>query len=599
MKKCNWVKNKYLVSLVLNLFFLIAAFIFNEIKYEVSDDFVMETILSGAYADNINPHMLFVNVLYGYVLKPMYFLFPGINWYTISLLIWGFIACIGFAILLCNSLDYSVAIFFDFLFLVTFSNDLYILIQFTKTAAMCCIVGSLLVMHGLFRRSKEETAGLKIIANKTELVIGFVLCVIGSWIRMYAIYLIAIFVLIIIIYEYVYYIKNFFKDKESRKILMKKTLIGIGIVGVIFGCYGINKASYKINADYKYYSEYTKVRAAIVDSADNGYEEYATDLQNIGITENDYYMLRSWNFSDPEYFTIEKLQEISNIIAKHNHKKKQSWQNIYDQYQWRKYASYPICMACIILFVVCILWNTKNWKWYVMPWCGTAALLVYFFIRGRVLYRLEYGIFAGTFMVLIYLCLNNLKRPPENKNATIAMLLIAMCGMIMHIPTYVPDSRYTDVEIEGRKWYIDDTYNDSGNYDVRKYRKVVNKADLSDGLIVEMRKHPENVYLLDFNTTIQSLYYDWSAFESLGRGYYKNFCYLSGVTMNFPDVNQFLKKMGIVNPIKDLVKKEVYLIDTVNSEIIVTYLREHYYPNVDIEWVKNIEGYDIWKLSEN
>ena len=69
--------------------------------------------------------------------------------------------------------------------------------------------------------------------------------------------------------------------------------------------------------------------------------------------------------------------------------------------------------------------------------------------------------------------------------------------------------------------------------------------------------------------------------------------------MNFPDVNQFLKKMGIVNPIKDLVKKEVYLIDTVNSEIIVTYLREHYYPNVDIEWVKNIEGYDIWKLSEN
>ena len=41
--------------------------------------------------------------------------------------------------------------------------------------------------------------------------------------------------------------------------------------------------------------------------------------------------------------------------------------------------------------------------------------------------------------------------------------------------------------------------------------------------------------------------------------------------MNFPDVNQCLKKMGIVNPIKDLVKKEVYLIDTVNSEIIVTY----------------------------
>ena len=92
-------------------------------------------------------------------------------------------------------------------------------------------------------------------------------------------------------------------------------------------------------------------------------------------------------------------------------------------------------------------------------------------------------------------------------------------------------------------------------------------------------------------------YYDYSAFDTLGSNYYKIFCYLSGVTMNFPDANHCLENMGIINPIKDLTKENVYLVDNVNSEAILNYIKEHYYSDVQIHWIKNVEGYDIWKIS--
>ena len=87
------VKNKAAEAFILNFIFLLFAILFCEQKYEVSDDFIMETILSGAYGDTVNPHMLFVNTLYGYLLLPLYLLFPGISWYLISLIFWGFLAC--------------------------------------------------------------------------------------------------------------------------------------------------------------------------------------------------------------------------------------------------------------------------------------------------------------------------------------------------------------------------------------------------------------------------------------------------------------------------------------------------------------------------
>ena len=51
-----------LTALLINVFFLCLVLLFCDIKYEVSDDFVMAAILSGAYGNGPNPQMVFVNV---------------------------------------------------------------------------------------------------------------------------------------------------------------------------------------------------------------------------------------------------------------------------------------------------------------------------------------------------------------------------------------------------------------------------------------------------------------------------------------------------------------------------------------------------------
>lgn len=585
--------NYYWTGVILNALFLAAAIFFCEPKYEVSDDFLMETILAGSYGTGTNPHMLFVNILYGNLLQPLYHIFPKTNWYTISLLSFGFLACIGLTLILVHSLDGIRALFFNLLFLIFFSNDLFILLQFTKTASICCFVGGLLILYSLFHKNSER----KLIQQPIFFLYGIILCFIGSLIRIYAVYLVAPFIIVTALCEGISNLRSKSNDYGNYVLLIKRIALCCVIVLAIFFGHLIDQKSYNKNSEYQYYLQYATVRGAIVDRQDYGYPEYADDLKEIGISENDYYMLCTWNFVDPDYFPLEKLKKISNIFEEHNRQQWQGFQSIYNDILQRKYTSYPVCIACIILFLICMLWNTANWKWYLLACLPTGALILYFFIRGRVVYRVEFGIFLCTFLSLLYFYLQT--PPPmtkENHKLLAAGIITGVC-MLLHLPTYFPDSDYKLDQVDSHKSYVDSVFDASWNYNPQKYRTIVNKTDLTDGLIDEINQHQNNTYLLDFNTTIQSLYYDWSVFESLGIGYYKNFCYLSGVAMNFPDVNHSLQNMGIENPIKDLVKENVYLVDNINSKIILNYLKEHYYPDAKIKWVKNVEGYDIWKLS--
>ena len=59
-------------ALLINLFALGLVLLCCDLKYEVSDDFVMSTIVSGAYGKGRNPHLIFSNIFLGYILLPFY-----------------------------------------------------------------------------------------------------------------------------------------------------------------------------------------------------------------------------------------------------------------------------------------------------------------------------------------------------------------------------------------------------------------------------------------------------------------------------------------------------------------------------------------------
>lgn len=71
-------------SFAINMFFLALCLIFGDLKFGAIDDYFIAARLTGALSTEYNPHLIFVNALYGYTLLPLYHLFPKIGWYYIG-----------------------------------------------------------------------------------------------------------------------------------------------------------------------------------------------------------------------------------------------------------------------------------------------------------------------------------------------------------------------------------------------------------------------------------------------------------------------------------------------------------------------------------
>lgn len=577
------LKNKWsnlFIAVGINLLFLALAMIFCDTKYEVSDDFVMATIMSGAYGDSPNPQLIFVNTLLGYLLIPFYMAWPDISWYLIFQLTLCLISFILITYMLLEKLDKHVALLFIALFLTVFSDDVYILPQFTKTAVLAVMAGGITFLWNIFYKR-----------NIFLLITSFFVCLFGTWVRFSAIYVAGGFILLLLVYEYYYLIKE-----KKYRLLFRTTILGVILIGSAVGTYFINIYTYQNDEASSYFRKYNNARAKIVDQVDYGYEAYRSELEKIGISEADYNILRSWSFGDNEYFTLEKMEKIASIISEYNRSQSVNWENLYEQIQERKILSYPIFWANVIILGLSIICQKKSYRYMALFVLGI-GLEVYFFITGRVVYRVEYGIFISMFLAFVYLWnKENYRFAMDNFEVKKINLIFSIIIIIIQLPLYIPDFSYKNVSNEERKQYIDNIFNASWNYNELKYRKVVNYEREKNELIKEIENHQENFYFLDFGTTIQSLYYEWSPFQNLPIGYYNNNVYLAGVTSNFPSVNYILESREVENPLKDLIKENVYLVDNYNSQLILSYIQEHYYPNVKVDLYKEAGGYQIWKF---
>lgn len=578
-------KQDFCTAVGLNIFLLFLDILFCDVKYEVSDDFIMASIMSGAFGNEANPQLIFMNTILGYLLLPMYKVFPSVSWYFVLQIFTCFLSFSLVSYMLLKKHPKILAVFLSLLFILFFSDDVYILPQFTKSSMLVMMSGSVVFLWSTF-----EKKSLKI------QVISGVICLIGSMLRIDSVYLSGTFLLWLIICEFISIVKS--KEKWKKPFLYSIISGGILII-LAFGLKELDTITYLNDEQSKYFREYNIARSQIVDSPDYGYEVYAKELQKIGISENDYHILRAWNFADNNIFSLEMMQKIAEIITEGNHQQTVELENLYEQLQTRKIFNYPIAIACIIISILYICFQKKTFR-ILIPWLISIALELYFFSIGRVLYRVEYGIFIGMFLSILYFWDDTQIRFKAYRDEIKSCLMVGIIILcLIKLPLYIPDLTYLKVNSDTRKQYIDSVFNDSWNYDARKYRKIVNKGKPDNDLLEEIENNRDNFYFLDFSTTIQSLYYEWNPFETLPINYFQNIYYLTGVTTNFPGTDWVLVNKGVENPLPSLVKDNVYLVDNNNLEIKLNYLREHYYPNVRAELYKTTSGYKIWKLYEN
>lgn len=579
-------KSDICLAILINVLFLSSILLFCDIKYEVSDDFVMAAIMSGAYGDAPNPHLIFINILWGYLMLPFYYLFPNISWYLIFQLGLILISLVVVSYMLLKKLNKPVAFLLIIILLTFFADDAYILIQFTKTAMLAVMGGGIVFAWSLFG---ERNWKLKILSA--------IICLAGTLIRFNIIYIAGGFLLFILIVEFGKMFWKERKEKNFQKRIVQITISGVCVIALAFSLDSLDSYIYNQDEEYRYFKQYGEARGKIVDASDYGYEAYRTELKKIGVSENDYKLMRTWNFADNEVFTLEVMQKTAEIIADYKKNVEISKEMILENMQTRGIMGYPVFLATAFLIVLtCIFQRRYSFAGFCSAGLGFIYIL-YFFLRERVVYRMEYAVFVGIFLSVLYFWKENEGDYVENRRKCVILSLLCLA---MQMILYLPDRSYQAVTSEERKSYIDDTFFESWNYDARKYRKNVNKGKPENGLIRELETHKENLYFLDFQTTMQTLYYEWNPFQALPTGYFDNALYFASVMTNFPEERVCMEEYGITQPLKELVHNNVYLIDTDTRTLDnkVKFIQEHYYPNAYAELYKEIDEYQIWKFHE-
>ena len=547
------------------------------IKYEVSDDFIMEMVASGVYTGQPDSHIMFSNVLLGWILTLFYRIPSNISWYF-----WGqMLLCLGsylaITYVLTHSLQPGAAVFTTLVLTAFTARDLYILPQFTKTAIAASMGGLMLLIWAVFHRKGWKLS-----------LLGGILALLGALVRQKAFYIAVAFAGILVLYESIRVLRS--EKWNIREILLRAWIPGAVLLAVVFGCGIVDNFSYTADSDYSYYRAFTKTRAQILDYTWLTYEECQQDFEAMGLSENDYNMILGWDFADPEVFSLERMEQVRDIIEAHRENQHPTVLEALYMIKARQFY-YPITFCCVLLGLFCIVADCRK------LWAPAAAavlalgFLIYFYWIGRWVYRVEFGFLYCAAVLITYFCQPKLQKKWLELAACGAAIVIA----VMQVPGYLPDQSWKSMDREEYRTLVDSTYYYSWNYNPAKYTTVVSPGALRPEFLQTLAEHSNDLYVLDFSTAIQSLYYDFGVFQSSRSCFPKNAVFLAGVTEYHPSVQNYLSQRGDENLLDALLKDRVYFVSNDSQELILQFYLEHHEENVELVSCGEIDGYQVWE----
>lgn len=540
-------------------------------KYEVSDDFIMEMIVSGAYTGSPSPFIMFMHPIIGIVLSILYTFIATINWYFIFQItvIFTSLCILSYTFLKYRKDNLSILLFM--IFLLFLSNDLYLLVQFTKTATLSLCAGCILMLSNILDRNTM---------NKKEIALGILLFCVGYMIRNKSIYIVLFFSVLPILFHG---IQKRFKYIDFVKLAKKAGKVMFPCFFVLVGLSFFSKEFVQRYPAYKEYKEYSAYRSDIVDYSYYSYEENRTEFEKNGISENDFYTLVHWNFGDIEYYDLDKLKTVSTILSTYRDRQYTSIKGTIVNLINRQYKYYVSAWALMFISLIGIF-AIRNGIFQVLSVNFFAFCLLFInMYLGRLNYRVEYSIFLAAAAFLLYSFQISESRFEKFSNKALYAVLIVLfvCRIPVHIPSY------------GKSSY--DSMFISWNNDLAKYNaSFAKEKDMS--VINEIKQNPNNFYYLGFYSNIQTLYLNYNPWKGIQKSEFKNAAFFAGIDTFHPDWVKHLENNSINNPMKHLLKENVYFIENRPINEVLTFVQEHYKVNAGVTLYKKIGSYYIWKI---
>lgn len=540
-------------SVLVNIFFLALCLGFGVLRFGAADDYFMARILEGVYGSEYNIHLVFVNVVYGYILLPLYYLFPKIGWYYIGELFLVFVSLSTITYVILKRIGLHWGLIVSGVMVAAFASDYYLVVQFTYCGIILTAAGMLAVGESL-RDAKK---------NLYLMVWGCVLMLFGSVMRWPSFWMGTPIFIIVLLLEF----KSIWMNKKVV------ALVAVVFLGSLFALKNFDELHYK-TPEYQQYMEYNGIRALFVDSRNFDDRAVYEDLEEMGLSGRDYNILKNWVLYDKRVYSIDSLRILNQTLRKH--KNEIDWRKIPSQ-QLRALTRISNSPVMWIWFALCalILFSNRGRSLYpILSLSVILALSYYMILLNRTTYHVVNGFWVyATVLGILYIG----RMPKINKKVSFGILLaIAMANIWI----YYDDANKIREPVDGRVGKIDE------NENVASYERLWEYIDHSPD---------SSVFLVTLDDYIVLSYYRMPPYLAEPIGSWKKVIPLGYWNVLFPDVEQTLREKGVENPIQDIVKNQVYV---VNGSSLIDFLERHYYERVYKEVVENFDGVLIYKYAE-
>lgn len=555
-------KRAFLYSVAINLFFLALCLFFGDIKFGAIDDYFMAAVLTGAHGTDYNPHLLFVNAIYGYALLPLYHLFPKIGWYYIGEMAAVFASFTAIGYVLLQRCGERWGLLLATLFTAMFASDFYLVVQFTQCASILSAAGMLLFAHAVVdcrapkgaRNAPGSSPGQALVLS-----IGVVLLLWGSMMRWQAFLMGMPFFCVGLLFN----LKQCWKFKWA---------VMAGLAVMFAGAYVMHHfdASLYRNAEYEPYVNIQDPRAALGDG--NNYNKNAVyeDLEEMGKSGKDYHVLTEWTFYDTETFTVDSMRAITDVIGFYRDKiERGDIPRLLLNALGRSLHS-PLFWTW---FIFCMLIWTTNRQKFLYLWASLAVILYLMSMllaMNRLVYRVESGfwLYAAVLAVPLW---GRFRYELPRKLVVATLVVIALANVF----TYATSGEMVRGPGSGELRTL--AIEDSTDY---------------EQVFAYIESQPDKMFLLSMNAYMRFSHHKNPPYLAEPIGSYRRTVSLGYWTPYLPEITRALAEFGVTNPMKDVVHDNVIVI---NEGRLVDFLQRHYYDSVAVDTLKVIGEMTFFK----
>ncbi len=569
------LKNSQLFKIILINVITLVGFILIFQPVEKIDDYRMKFTLAGATTGEYGCHLLYSNIILGYILKIITKLFPVVSWYETFQYI---VILLSFCVVTYLVLEKKMGALGNgiiAILLFVFGYEAYIKLTFSKTAGIASAAGVIL-LYKLLSSEKFKRNDI------FKLLLAIFLIVSGALLRFKVFNMIFIVSLYIILFKVCcVYLDT---PKDERKHLIKNLVVkyyksGILLILIFCAMYGMKIGGnyiFGLNSEWKDYQKYNSLKAELQDYGWPDYDDFYSKYQELEISRDDYSMWVNRNYSDPDIFTIELMQQVVDFKEEYKVKSENSVLDFLKEYPMlflKETTFYPV----LILLIWYCMTRQKHSRLFLTSIISMVMVVnFYFYYIGRYKqHHIDVGMWFVLALIIIF-CMEkiNLSRV-KHSVLPISILFIA--------------------------WFINNNYDYLRSNIYYEVDKTVTTEDAKEFLI-NASADSKHLYITS-NAENRYSYMGYSIFEQIPPAAYSNIYCLADYM--FPSHRPALDNFGVYNIYEEIVNNnEIYYFQSsdnsdIQLNIIINYIRDNYDENAFYQCVKTVDNISVYRIFSN